>query len=207
MPRVDDFLQALALAREKLSTRDPEEICRLAGAEWAAAAQGGQIRLPFYTKQVAVTFPAGEVAYAGEAGTLSLQEQGLILHYLLGVEDRPLAGELITFREIPSGEFYYQPFLNRALVPLVKTFGTDHASFLRAGAPLGGRTHALGDVALTFSPFPMTPLTLILWKGDEEFPPEGTILFDRTIKYFLSGEDIAFLAGSVVYKLMALSRS
>ncbi|MQY81034.1 MAG: DUF3786 domain-containing protein, partial [Dehalococcoidia bacterium] len=30
-----------------------------------------------------------------------------------------------------------------------------------------------------------TSRQLVLWKGDAEFPPEGTIMFDRTITDYL----------------------
>ena len=46
-------------------------------------------------------------------------------------------------------------------------------------------------------------MLLILWKGDDEFPPEGSILFDRGINKILSAEDIAWLSGMVVYPLIA----
>jgi hypothetical protein len=207
LPRVDDFLKALALAREILPTRDPAVIGRNAGAEFLHLNQGEVITLPFFTKPVTITYPEGQVEYEESEAKLSLQEQGLILHYLLGAQAIPLTNELITFREVPSGEFYYQPFLKRAQVPLVQTFGSDHELFRRAGQKLGGIDAKMGDVSLTFRPFPRTPITLILWKEDEEFPPEGNILFDAGIKHFLAGEDIAFLAGTVVYKLMAIANS
>jgi hypothetical protein len=207
LPRVDDFLNVLVLAREILPTRDPEILCRNAGAEFLHLNLGGEITLPFLNKPVNITYPEGLVVYEDSEAKLSLQEQGLILHYLLGAQDIALTNELITFREIPSGEFYYQPFLKRAQVPLVETFGSDHELFRKAGQKLGGIDAKMGDASLTFQPFPRIPVTLILWKEDDEFPPEGNILFDAGIKHFLGGEDIAFLAGTVVYKLMAIARS
>jgi hypothetical protein len=206
LPRVDDLLNALVLAREILPTRDPEAICRNAGAEFLAFNPGGKITLPFFSKPVNITYPEGQVEYEEREAKLSLQEQGLILHYLLGAQDILPLNKLITFREIPSGEFYYQPFLKRAQVPLVQTFGSDHHLFREAGRKLGGVDAKMGDASLTFLPFPRIPITLMLWKEDDEFPPDGNILFDATIKHFLGGEDIAFLAGTVVYKLMALAK-
>ena len=205
MARIDDFQNAIHLAREQLPYRDPEEMRRNAGAELSAPNGAKNIVFPYFVKKVSISYPEGTVAYDEGADSLSPQEQGLILHYLLGVNHLPLTGELITFREIPSGEFYYQPFLKRAQVPLVNTFGSDHELFLKAGKKLGGKEMEMGDASMTFYPFPKIPLTLILWKGDEEFPPEGTILFDSSIKNFLYGEDIAFLTGNTVHKLMAIS--
>jgi len=53
----------------------------------------------------------------------------------------------------------------------------------------------------------MVPVALILWKGDDEFPPEGTILFDRNISHILSAEDIAWLAGMIIYPLLGMARA
>ena len=50
--------------------------------------------------------------------------------------------------------------------------------------------------------FLSVPVALVLWRGDEEFPPDGTILFDRTVSKLLSAEDIAWIAGMVVYPLV-----
>ena len=205
MARIDDFQNAINLAREKLPYHDPDEMCRNAGAELSAPDGSKNIVFPYFVKKVRISYPEGTVAYDEGADCLSPQEQGLILHYLLGVNHLPLTGELITFREIPSGEFYYQPFLKPAHAPFVNTFGSDHELFLKAGKKLGGKEMEMGDASITFHPFPKIPITLILWKGDEEFSPQGTILFDSSIKYFLHGEDIAFLTGTTVYKLMAIS--
>jgi len=206
LPRVDDFLNAIALAKEALPSLDPVAMSRNAGAELVPLADGKKLILRFLNKPVEITYPEGLVEYAGGAEKLSPQEKGLILHYLLGARDIPPAGELITFREIPSGEFYYEPFLKRAQTPLLATFGAEHGLFRQAGETLGGRDAGLGDVSLTLRPLPRIPLTFVLWNGDEEFDPTASILFDANIKCFLGGEDIAFLAGTVVYKLMALAR-
>ncbi|MDO8720666.1 MAG: DUF3786 domain-containing protein [Syntrophales bacterium] len=207
MARIDDFQNAINLAREKLPYYDPEEMCRNAGAELLAPNGAKNIVFPFFVKKVNIAYPEGTVVYDEGADSIPPQEQGLILHYLLGVNHLPLTGELITFREIPSGEFYYQPFLTRAQVPLVNTFGYDHELFLKAGKKLGGKEMEVGDASMTFHPFPKIPITLILWKGDEEFSPVGNILYDSSIKNFLHVEDIAFLTGTTVYKLMAISKS
>jgi len=47
---------------------------------------------------------------------------------------------------------------------------------------------------------------LFLWKGDEEFPPEGNVYFDASISSYLPTEDIAYLAGAVVYKVIGMAR-
>jgi hypothetical protein len=53
---------------------------------------------------------------------------------------------------------------------------------------------------------PGVPLQLILWAADDEFPAEANILFDKNIGQIFLPEDVAWLAGMVVYRLMALAR-
>jgi len=205
LPRIDDYQAALNIAQEALREKNPGKICRNADARWNSSEKGGKMTLPLLNREVEITYPRGEVVYEGGEESPSLQEQILILHYLLQVRDTFLMGKLITFREIPSGEFYYEAFLKRAQIPLLNSFGQKPERLLVAGQKLGGKKANLGDVSMTFRPFPKIPLTLVLWRGDEEFPPNGSILFDSTIGLFLSGEDIAFLSGTVVYKLLALT--
>ena len=85
---------------------------------------------------------------------------------------------------------------------MLSTFGQDLPLYAKAAAALGGEPLSLGDAAARFMAFPRVPVTHVLWGGDEEFPPEATILFDETIPGYLPTEDIAALAGASVYRLM-----
>jgi hypothetical protein len=60
-------------------------------------------------------------------------------------------------------------------------------------------------VGYEFGLLPNVPVRLILWAGDDEFPAAGNILFDENINRILSPEDIAWLAGMLVYRLIALA--
>jgi len=41
------------------------------------------------------------------------------------------------------------------------------------------------------------PITFVLWRGDEEIPPSGNVLFDASIPSYLPVEDIAVVCGAV----------
>jgi hypothetical protein len=41
-----------------------------------------------------------------------------------------------------------------------------------------------------------------LWKGDEEFPAEGSFLFDGSIPDYLSIEDINILCQTIAWRLV-----
>jgi len=203
MPRVDDYLGALALARGKLAAESFELIAARSGFE---PADGSALRVPFLDRVYRVSstgFAFVDLAAAGR--DVPLQEQILILHYLMARSPAAIAGDWVAYREIPGAAFYFGAFVKRAIDPLKKVFGRNVAGFVAAAGRLMGRPVAPGDAGFEFRVFPKIPLRLILYAGDEEFAPEANILFDRSIGGMLSPEDIAWLAGMVVYRLISLS--
>ena len=137
---------------------------------------------------------------------IPIQEQVLILHYLTTEDMPPLSSDWVSYREIPGASFYFSAFAKRAIDPLKKVFGRNLSGFAQASGKLNSTKIEPGDAGFEFMVFPYVPLQLILWAGDDEFPEEANILFDRTIEKILSPEDVAWMAGMVVYRLIALSR-
>jgi hypothetical protein len=207
MPRIDDFKNALDLAREAFKEKDPRQIAEKSGAAFETDPSGAFFRLPFLDRELSVTWPEGKIVVPEGSRELSLQEQGLILHYLVQAGGTPLTGKWITFREIPSGEFYYSAFVKRAKDPLVAAFGSHPRRLIEVGVRLGGKERKEGDASVFFQVLPRIPLCLILWAGDEEFPPDGNILFDANISDYLSAEDAAVLSGMVIYPLIGMART
>ena len=205
MPRVDDFKNALEIAREEFKTKDPKIISMNSGAVYQVQPKGAILLLPFINREIKITWPEGEVITPEGTKELSLQEQGLVMHYLIRATGAPLTNTWITFREIPSGEFYYSAFTKRAKDPLVQTFGQNPGLFIELGTGMGGIKLEEGDASLYFQVFPRIPICLILWAGDDEFPADGNLLFDASISQYLSAEDIAVLSGMVVYPLIGMA--
>ena len=204
MPRIDDYINARNLAVEKLSQEPFEVILKRSGFE---SPDAGSFRIPFLDRIYQVGFPRFEFEDTTEGKKeIPLQEQVLILHYMSAAEIPEAIGHWISYREIPGAAFYFGAFLKRAVEPLKKVFGQNLSGFSRAAEKLHARKIANGDTAFEFKALPAVPLQLILWTGDEEFPAEANILFDSTIGQILSPEDVAWLAGMVVYRLMALAR-
>jgi hypothetical protein len=204
MPRIDDYIAACRLAREQLSTEPCELLSTRSGFE---TADPGALRIPFLNRLYRLSCPGLEFTDASaEAKEIPLQEQVLILHYLQAQLPAAPSGDWIAYREIPGAAFYFGAFVKRAVDPLKKVFGQDIAGFSRAAARLKGVPLEIGDAGFEFRVFPKVPVRLVLHAGDEEFPAEATILFDRSIGRMLSPEDVAWMAGMLVYRLIALSR-
>ena len=131
-------------------------------------------------------------------------EQVLWLHYLTSEGTRPPTGKLISFREIPGAAGYESIFTARAIRPVIKTFGSKVKDLYRAGAAMDAHQIKAGDASITVTPLPNLPITFVLWEGDDELPPNGTILFDETAPYWLPAEDLVVLASLCSYKLIKL---
>jgi hypothetical protein len=208
MARVDDYIGAKKIAIANLSSNDYEAIKKRSGF---AATGENVIQIPFLNKIYRVDYPnfdfVDEPASPNQKpAEVPLQEQVLILHYLMAPPDIEPVGKWIAYREIPGASFYFGPFTKRAIDPLKKVFGDNLSGFEAASNKLGGIRISDGDVGFEFRIFPRIPIRLILWEGDAEFAAEGNILFDESIGRLLPVEDIAWLAGMIVYRLMALSR-
>ena len=204
MARVDDYANAFKIAAEELKNKNPEETARSSGAVSDPATN--RLKMDYIGRPIAVVLGEIRVAYLDGADGIPLTEQVLNLHYLNKSDGTPLSGEFITFREIPSGEFYFSAFVKRAEAPMLKTFGMNPGRLLETAPLLGGAPlEGTGDAAARFWAFPRVPISLVVWGGDDEFEPSGKILFDRSISHYLSTEDVAWTASMIVYRLMRLA--
>lgn len=126
----------------------------------------------------------------------------LLLHYLKNKFAVKPAGELISFRNLPGGQFYWEPFQSRSVRPLIGRI-CNNIDFLKENlnrfdwepAPIrdfAARIHAFGNVYVT----------LVYHLGDEEFPPDAELLFDASIKHLFVTEDVAVIASRICIGLL-----
>lgn len=204
MARVDDYINAKKIAVEELSIEPLDEIAERSGY---GLIEKNKLKIPFLNRVFIVAWPGFEFEdESSEKKDVPLQEQVLILHYLAAKGEKKSSGRWISFREIPGAAFYYAAFVKRAVDPFKKTFGKEVGLFIKAAKSLNGKAIDAGNAGFEFSIFPHVSLQVILWEGDEEFLPEANILFYNTIGDIFSPEDVAWLAGMLVYRLMALAR-
>jgi hypothetical protein len=212
MPRIDDYKAALKLAREEVSERNPDLLAKLSGASIRREVNGRpEINMVFLNKDITISWPDLEVSYGDSHEAPPIQQQVLLLHYLNGAwisNGTEITQKWIAFQDLPDGKFYLDAFLKRAKVPLVQFFGPQPELMVKlAVSAYGAEPSDFGDHSAILKAFPLVPLALILWRGDDEFPPEGNILFDKNITGILSAEDIAWLAGMVIYPLIGMAKA
>jgi hypothetical protein len=204
MPRIDDYITARKIAIEQLSNEAFDVILARSGFE---PANGGSFRVPFLNRVYRVGYSNFDFEdLSGTEQEIPIQEQILLLHYMSAASLQTLSGNWVSYREIPGASFYFSAFVKRAIDPLKRVFGPNIAALAEAAKQLKGKTIEPGDAGFEFDVLPNVPLQLILYEGDDEFPAEASILFDQTVAVILSPEDIAWLAGMLVYRLIAISK-
>ena len=130
-------------------------------------------------------------------------EAVLILHYLIGLLQHGYLprGEWISFKETRDGKLFWPAFQESAIKPLVQSFHRDPEGLIRAMQErLSCRKVEGGDVAVELTTFPGVFVRVLFWNGDEELPPEASLLFDRGLTEIYSTEDVAVLLMDVVQK-------
>jgi hypothetical protein len=204
--RVDDFKNAQILAIKELQGLDPAEVASRSGAKW----DGRNFSLCFLNREVLIPVSDYKVQWADQKPEeeFSLTDGVLVLHYLLGAKGLEPNGELVAYRQIPGGEFYTQAFHKRAEIPLTQVFGNKPGLFTKVVPLLGGQLRPeMGDEAAAFLVLPHLEIVLLIRHGDDEFEPDGQVLFDKTITHYLHIEDVSWLGSTLVYRMMALART
>lgn len=208
--RKDEYGYGLAykLACEQLAgIKNIEEQCRRSDSTYRSTGSTGTILLEYLNRTCCVSFPDIAVSMKDSKSDITIRDKILILHYIAQAKGTPLTNMAITYKDLPEGMVYFRTFYKRAIQPIVTHFSEQPHRLLEVAGTLGGRKADCGDAAVTINPFSRVPLTFVLWKGDEELPATGNILFDRNIAGYLAIEDINVLCETVAWKCVKLLKN
>jgi hypothetical protein len=197
---------AFKLVGEQLAGVDIKEQCLKSGAAYKRVGSKEIVTVEFLSQPYKVSLPEVDVSRVDSEAEVPPSDKILILHYLTLASGKPLSGRPLAFQELPEGASYQRTFSKRSIEPLVKYFSPEPGRLMGLAKRLGGQKVDYGDVAVKINGFKMVPVTLVLWRGDEEFPPRGNILFDSTISEYLSTYDITVLCDAIVWRLVRALR-
>ena len=174
---------------------DPAE----ASARCGVPFENGEFRVRLLDTEYLIAWP--EFAIRTESGSgLALGKlpfQTFLMRWLLESKAAEAAEPSLTFREMPWGEVYIGPFTGRCLTRAAFTFGTRIAAFRKGAEALGGKTCTHGDASYRFSLLQGYDMEMIVWEGDEEFPPSTQILYSGSFVDGFSAED-RVVAGDIL---------
>lgn len=127
----------------------------------------------------------------------------LILHYLIGSLKNIYvpSGEWVSFKEIEGGEIYYPAFRKGSIETILRKYGKTPENLFDVLERLEGSRIDSFDVAIEIKVSPDISVRIIIWKGDSEFGPEATILFDKNITKIYTMEDIVVFSHFITANL------
>ena len=123
--------------------------------------------------------------------------QTFLLRYLLEGRQAALSLGYKTFREMPWGELYITPYTGRCLTRAAFTFGTQVPAFAAACERMGGEKLSRGDAGYGFGFLGGYRMQIMIYAGDEEFPPSSQILYSDNFASGFSAED-RVVAGDIL---------
>jgi hypothetical protein len=157
--------------------------------------------VPFLGESYAVDLEEGKVLQDGK--TPAREDKGLIvLHYLIGAMALEPSGNLISFRELQGGDVYWAAYEGRSIRRIQDFFGDRAEALSEAVSGMEHKRAGLGDAGYTIKALPKVPVTVVVWRGDDEIPSAANVLWDDTVKYILHTEDVAVLGGIVASELI-----
>ena len=194
------FELSYKLACEQLAKiNDIEEQCLKSGARYLGP---HEIVINYLSQPYHIMLPDVRIVLEDSDAEVSLRDKILILHYFTLAKGTPATGILVTYKQVPGGISYFPAFSQRAITPLVNHFGRKPELLIGIAAKFGAYKADYGDVSVTVDAFTHVPITLVLWRGDEELAPNGNILFDANVSDYLSTEDVAVLSETIIWKLV-----
>jgi hypothetical protein len=194
---------ALSLARQQLAAiKDIQQQCQKSGTDYAAPEKA--VIIKYLNQTYKIGYPQGEVTFKTGEESVPTKDKILILDYFTRASGTPLTGKLITYKELHDGINYFSVFHKRAIQPFITFFGDNPGELLKTAAVFGGTPADYGDAAVTINAFSRVPITIALWRGDEEFGAEGSILFDSTVSEYLTNDDIHTLCEGIAWKTVRL---
>ena len=205
---VREYAHGLAykLAREQLAAIDDiKKQCQKSGARYLPSEKA--VIIDHLNEAYRISLPDADVSHLSGAETVPIRDKILILHYFTRAKGTPLANKMITYKELPDGINYFPVFAKRSIKPIVNYFGSQPLHLVEIAGRLGGRKVDFGDAAVTIDAFSRVPVTIVLWQGDEEFAPEGSIMFDSTVSDYLANDDIHTLCENIAWRLVRLLKT
>ena len=193
-----DYIDRIHFA--DMSELDPAAVCRRAHCTYDTDRNGYTISVWGDTYEIR----PGERSVmklratpAREHGFLAL----FIIHYLL--EERAVDLEHIWISEkvIPGGATFFRGPHALPTNLITKRFGNDLTLFRARCEAIGGTPLEMADAAYRFEIVPQVPVAVLYWCGDEEFPAEAKLLFDKSISRCLATDVVFSLAVGVCERL------
>lgn len=179
------------------SSKNPEEMSRSSGVAYA----DGAFELKLMGRDVKVTWPDMEAIYIATGEKTKSNIRILLARLIMEGAIAPWNGRMLAYTEMPWGNVYEAQFNGRCIKRLAFGFANTPDKFEAACKELGGIQAKGGDMAFDIPFINGLTVRLIVWEGDDEFPPNSQILFSDNFPAAFKAEDMA-VTGDIILDAM-----
>ena len=179
---------------EKFRELNPEDaVARLQDIKW----DGEEFYVNLLGSGYAISHPVYAIRAVDGGELPPLPVQTFLLRYLMESKTVAWCGAWKTFREMPWGELYIKPYTGRVLTRAAFTFGTRVEAFKAACEKMGAVKLNHGDAGYQFDLIGGYSMQIMVWEGDEEFPPNAQIIYTDNFAEGFAAED-RVVAGDIL---------
>lgn len=172
---------------------DPQKAAERTGTLW----NGNEFHLNLLGREYAISHPVYAIRAIDGGPLPPLPVQTFLLRYLLESKQIAWLGEWKTFREMPWGEMYIKPYTGRVLTRAAFTFGTRLDAFNKGAEVMGAIPVSHGDTGWEFCLIGDYRMRILVWEGDDEFPPSAQVLYSDNFAQGFAAED-RVVAGDIL---------
>jgi len=159
--------------------------------------ESGKFYVNLLGAQYAISHPAYSCGKGAPEDKVPLPVQTFLLRWLLEGKKVSWQGNWKTFREMPWGELYIQPYTGRVLTRAAFTFGFKLEKFKAACEKMGAVAVKHGDAGYQLQLLPGFWMQIMVWEGDDEFPPNAQVLYTDNFEEGFAPED-RVVAGDIL---------
>ena len=170
---------------EQFRALNPEEAVERVGVKW----DGKEFYVNLLGREFAISHPVYEIRAVDGGAIPPLPTQTFMLRYLMESKKTPWGGTWKTFREMPWGEMYIKPYTGRVLTRAAYTFSFKLDAFRKAAEKMGASEVKHGDAGFLFDLIDGYQMQIMVWAGDEEFPPNAQVLYTDNFAEGFAAED------------------
>ena len=179
---------------EQFQKLDPQDTAaRLPSVQW----DGNEFTVTLLGREFAISHPRYAIRPLDGGNVPPLPPQTFLLRCLRESRDAAWAGEWKTFREMPWGEMYIKPYTGRVLTRAAFPYGTRTAAFKTAAEKMGATPLKHGDAGFQFALVGGYKMQILVWEGDDEFPPNALVLYSDNFAAGFAAED-RVVAGDIL---------
>jgi hypothetical protein len=204
MPQKEARDEAIRRAKEALAAdlrSGSESVAQRCSRLGLPSPNGGFIEFPLFGS-LARLEPSTLVLTEVSGGERSQTDQILFYHYFANQGAVAAGGELISFRDLTGGAFYWEPFRSRTCIPLASRYGKDLSGLRAALARFDWSEFELGDFAARVHGMGNLYLTIVAYAAEEGLEAEIIVLFDPAIKRVYRAEDAAAFASRICLAML-----